>query len=159
MINFKINVVNGKVELDNKCLLIQREEEFITSDLYKYLESENKMQKLIPHHYTVNTVLWSGKEFEIIIQPLCFSNLPFTVQLIYKEGGYSKAINDWNKVSNIDMLNKEVEFLYQWVSGEYDLGKPDEKEKHSIMWHLEWGDITICYDIKSFNCGIYLTWN
>ena len=24
MINFKINVVNGKVELDNKCLLIQR---------------------------------------------------------------------------------------------------------------------------------------
>ena len=81
------------------------------------------------------------------------------MQLIYKEGGYYKAINDWNKVSNIDMLNKEVDYLYQWVSGEYDLGEPDEKEKHSVMWHLEWGDITICYDIKSFNCGIYLTWN
>ncbi|MEH3776736.1 hypothetical protein POW02_22320 [Enterobacter asburiae] len=159
MIDFKINVVNGKVELDNKCLLIQGESEFITSDLYKYLESKNKMQKLIPYHYTVNTVLWSGKEFEVIIQPLCFSNLPFTVKLIYKEGEHYKAINDWNKVSNIDMLSKEVDFLYQWLSGEYDLGEPDEKEKHSVMWHLEWGDITVCYDIKSFNCGIYLTWN
>lgn len=159
MIDFKINMVNGKVELDNKCLLIQGEGEFITSDFYKYLESKNKMQKLIPYHYTVNTVLWSGKEFEVIIQPLCFSNLPFTVKLIYKEGEHYKAINDWNKVSNIDMLSKEVDFLYQWLSGEYDLGEPDEKEKHSVMWHLEWGDITVCYDIKSFNCGIYLTWN
>lgn len=57
------------------------------------------------------------------------------------------------------MLNKEVDFLYRWVSEVYDLGEPDEKEKHSVTWSMEWGDITICYDIKSFNCGVYLTWS
>lgn len=57
------------------------------------------------------------------------------------------------------MLNKEVDFLYRWVSEVYDLGEPDEKEKHCVTWSMEWGDITICYDIKSFNCGVYLTWS
>lgn len=159
MIDFEINIADGKVKLDNKDLLIQREDEFIVSEPYKYLESINKVQRLIPYHYTVNAVLWFSKEFVLIVRPLCFSNLPFMMQLIYKEGEYYKSINDWNKVSNIDMLNKEVDFLYRWVSEVYDLGKPDQKEKHSVTWRMEWGDITICYDIKSFNCGVYLTWS
>jgi hypothetical protein len=158
MIDFEVNIADGKVQLDNNYLLIQREDEFIVSELYKYLESKNKIQRLIPYHYTVNTVLWFDKKFELIIRPLCFSNFPFMVQLIYKEGEYFKTINDWDKVSNIDMLNKEVDFLSRWVSEEYDLGEPDGKEKHSVIWHLEWADITVCYNIKSFNCGIYITW-
>ncbi|MCF8582138.1 hypothetical protein L2X67_20240 [Enterobacter ludwigii] len=159
MIDFKINMIDGNVKLDNKYLSIQKEDAFIFSELYKYLKSKNEIQRLIPYHYTINTALWSGKKFEIIIRPLCFSNLPFMVQIICKEGEYYNSINDWNKVSDIDMLNKEVDFLYHWVLDECEPGVPSVKEKHNITWLFAWGDITICYDIKSFNCGIYLTWN
>ncbi len=66
------------------------------------------------------------------MRPLCFSNFPFMVQLIYKEGEYYQAISDWNKVSNIDMLNKEVDFLYRWVAEEYDLGGTRLQKKNIV---------------------------
>ncbi|HDC4644006.1 TPA: hypothetical protein O8U27_004759, partial [Enterobacter cloacae] len=69
MIDFEINMADGKVKLDNKDLLIQREDEFIVSEPYKYLESINKVQRLIPYYYTVNAVLWFSKEFELIVRP------------------------------------------------------------------------------------------
>ncbi|MEG6060673.1 hypothetical protein, partial [Enterobacter roggenkampii] len=131
---------------------------FCKSGLYHELIKRKAVNKTMPNHYLVDSVAFFDKEFQVTIRPVCYG-FPFMLHLVDKNSQYYNALNDWNARANIHMLNESVKSLSDWLRESLNLDTPDTTETDMIRWRFEWGRISVSYEIKSFNHGIYLTWN
>lgn len=157
MINLNFNPKDGKFTFDGLSLEIDTEEGFCKSKLYQKLNTLNAVKNHMPYHYLIDSVVFFDKEFEINIRPICFG-FPFMVRLVNKDGEYYKSLKDWNARTNINMLNNSVKSLSDWLNISLDLGVPDIMETEMIRWNYDWGLISVSYETKSFNHGIYIEW-
>ena len=158
MIEFNLNPIAGDLTFDDLPLGIDTEEGFCKSGLYHELIKRKAVNKTMPNHYLVDSVAFFDKEFQVTIRPVCYG-FPFMLHLVDKNSQYYNALNDWNARANIHMLNESVKSLSDWLKESLNLDTPDTTETDMIRWRFEWGRISVSYEIKSFNHGIYLTWN
>ncbi len=158
MINLNFNPKTGKLTFDDLTMEIDTEEGFCKSKLYHKLNTFGSVRKYIPYHYLIDSVVFFDKEFEINIRPISFG-FPFMVHLVDKDSEYYKSLNDWDARTNINMLKNSVKNLSDWLSLSLNLGVPDITETEMIRWDCEWGRISVSYETKSFNHGIYIIWS
>ncbi|PCM83653.1 hypothetical protein [Enterobacter cloacae] len=158
MIELEINPITGELNLDGLALEVDNEEGFCTSNLYHQLIKRKAVNKIMPNHYLVDSVAFFDKEFQVTIRPVCYG-FPFMLHLVDKNSQYYKALNDWNARTNIHMLNDSVKSLSDWLKESLNLEMPDTTETDMMRWRFEWGRVSVSYEIKSFNHGIYLVWN
>lgn len=158
MINLNFNPKTGELTFDGITLEVATEEDFCKSKLYHKLNELNAVKKYMPYQYLIDSVFFCDKEFEINIRPICFG-FPFMVHLVDKDSEYYKSLKDWNARTDINMLNNSVKVLSDWLNISLNLGVPDITEKEMIRWGFEWGRISVSYEKKSFNHGIYIVWN
>lgn len=116
MMKFELDIKNGRIDIDNNIVSVLDETSFQSTKIFEYLNDKGRIKKSTPHHYIIDSVLWFDREFELIVRPVFNEKFPFTVQLIDKNGFYYSCINDWNKVSDVAMLNDEVNSLYKWLA-------------------------------------------
>lgn len=158
MKNLKFEPTTGTLVLDEKNLEITSEEAFCNSEFYKKLQKVGSIKRLMPHHYLIDSIVFHNKEFEIHIRPICF-NFPFMVQLVDKGSEYYDSLSDWNRRADIEMLNKSVRYLSNWLGSSLELGEPDFSENEMVSWRFPWGNVSVSYETRSFNHGIYITWD
>lgn len=158
MNELKFNPITGELNLDGLALEIDTEESFCKADLYHELVKRKSIKKSMPNHYLVDSVMFFDKEFQVNIRPVCYG-FPFMLQLVDKHSQYYNALNDWNARANIHMLNDSVKSLSIWLKEVLNLNPPDTKEPEMVRWNFEWGRVSVSYEIKSFNHGIYIVWN
>ncbi|EOG9680913.1 hypothetical protein EKN39_22515 [Enterobacter hormaechei] len=158
MIELKIKPITGELNLDGLPLEIDTEEGFYKCNLYRELVKHNAVKKIMPNHYLVDSVAFFDKEFQVTIRPVCFG-FPFMLHLVDKNSQYYKALNNWNARTNIHMLNESVKSLSDWLKESLNLDTPDTTETDIIRWNFEWGRVSVLYETKSFNHGIYIVWN
>ncbi|HID3974895.1 hypothetical protein SJ090_00075 [Enterobacter cloacae] len=158
MIKLEINPITGELNLDGLALEVDNEEGFCTSNLYHQLVKRNAANKTMPNHYLVDSVAFFDKEFQVTIRPVCYG-FPFMLHLVDKNSQYYNALNDWNARTNIHMLNDSVKSLSDWLKESLNLETPDTTETDMMRWRFEWGRVSVSYEIKSFNHGIYIVWN
>ncbi|MEH4930671.1 hypothetical protein [Enterobacter cloacae] len=158
MIELEINPITGELNLDGLALEVDNEEGFCTSNLYHELVKRNAVNKIMPNHYLVDSVAFFDKEFQVTIRPVCYG-FPFMLHLVDKNSQYYNALNDWNGRTNIHMLNDSVKSLSDWLKESLNLETPDTTETDMMRWRFEWGRVSVSYEIKSFNHGIYIVWN
>lgn len=158
MINLKFNSITGKLIFDNTPLEIDTEEGFFNSKLYEMLINRDCIKENIPHSYLVDLVCFYDKEFEVSINPICFG-FPFMVQLVDKNSQYYKSLNDWNARTDIEMLNESVTNLSGWLRKSLSLGDPDIIEAEMVRWIFDWGRVSVSYETRSFDHGVYIVWN
>ncbi|MER5086937.1 hypothetical protein KC894_21530, partial [Enterobacter vonholyi] len=89
---------------------------------------------------------------------VCYG-FPFMLHLVDKNSQYYKALNDWNARTNIHILNESVKSLSDWLKESLNLDTPDTMETDIIRWNFAWGRVSVSYETKSFNHGIYIVWN
>ncbi|STQ11278.1 Uncharacterised protein [Enterobacter cloacae] len=116
------------------------------------------VNKIMPNHYLVDSVAFFDKKFQVTIRPVCYG-FPFMLHLVDKNSQYYNALNDWNARTNIHMLNDSVKSLSDWLKESLNLETPDTTETDMMRWRFEWGRVSVSYEIKSFNHGIYIVWN
>jgi len=158
MKELKLDPITGAIILEQLALDITDEDIFCKGNFYNSMNSQGKIKKVIPHHYLIDSIFFSNKEFEMHIRPICF-NFPFMVQLIDKKSKYYDSLSDWDKRTNIKMLNESVENLSNWLGSSLELREPDFISNEVVRWEFFWGDISVSYETRSFNHGIYITWN
>ncbi|ELE9704147.1 hypothetical protein RM392_001291 [Enterobacter cloacae] len=158
MIELEINPITGELNLDGLALEVDNEEGFCTSNLYHQLIKRKAVNKIMPNHYLVDSVAFFDKEFQVTIRPVCYG-FPFMLHLVDKNSQYYNALNDWNARTNIHMLNDSVKSLSDWLKESLNLEMPDTTETDMMRWRFEWGRVSVSYEIKSFNHGIYIVWN
>ena len=158
MIELEINPITGELNLDGLALEVDNEEGFCTSNLYHQLIKRKAVNKIMPNHYLVDSVVFSDKEFQVTIRPVCYG-FPFMLHLVDKNSQYYNALNDWNARTNIHMLNDSVKSLSDWLKESLNLETPDITETDMMRWRFEWVRVSVSYEIKSFNHGIYIVWN
>ncbi|KGD81420.1 hypothetical protein C7434_4342 [Pantoea sp. PNA 14-12] len=158
MKKLKVDLITGTIILDELGLDVTDEDTFCESNFYKSMNSKGSIKKIIPHHYLIESIIFFNKEFEMHIRPICF-NFPFMVQLIDKKSKYYDSLSDWDKRTNIKMLNESVENLSNWLGSSLELREPDFISNEVVRWEFFWGDISVSYETRSFNHGIYITWN
>ncbi|KLG14352.1 hypothetical protein YA49_00250 [Enterobacter cloacae subsp. cloacae] len=158
MIELEINPITGELNLDGLALEVDNEEGFCTSNLYHQLIKRKAVNKIMPNHYLVDSVAFFDKEFQVTIRPVCYG-FPFMLHLVDKNSQYYNALNDWNARTNIHMLNDSVKSLSDWLKESLNLETPDTTETDMMRWRFEWGRVSVSYEIKSFNHGIYIVWN
>lgn len=158
MIELSFNPITGELKFDDLPLGIDTEEGFCKCDLYRELVKHNAVKKTMPNHYLAESVAFFDKEFQITIRPVCYG-FPFMLHLVDKNSLYYKALNDWNARTNIHMLNESVKSLSDWLKESLNLDTPDTTETDIIRWNYEWGRVSVSYETKSFNHGIYIVWN
>ncbi|EKY3996193.1 hypothetical protein [Enterobacter roggenkampii] len=158
MIEFNLNLITGDRTFDDLPLGIDTEEGFCKSGLYHKLIKRKAVNKTMPNHYLVDSVAFFDKEFQVTIRPVCYG-FPFMLHLVDKNSQYYYALNDWNARTNIHMQNESVKSLSDWLKESLNLDTPDITETDMIRWRFEWGRVSVSYEIKSFNHGIYLAWN
>ncbi|HDC4371526.1 hypothetical protein KMW40_10445 [Enterobacter cloacae] len=158
MIELEINPITGELNLDGLALEVDNEEGFCTSNLYHQLIKRKAVNKIMPNHYLVDSVAFFDKEFQVTIRPVCYG-FPFMLHLVDKNSQYYNALNDWNARTNIHMLNDSVKSLSDWLKESLNLETPDITETDMMRWRFEWGRVSVSYEIKSFNHGIYIVWN
>ncbi len=56
-------------------------------------------------------------------------------------------------------INESVKSLSDWLKESLNLDTPDTTETDIIRWNFEWGRVSVSYETKSFNHGIYIVWN
>lgn len=59
----------------------------------------------------------------------------------------------------ICLINDSVKSLSDWLNESLNLETPDTTETDMMRWRFEWGRVSVSYEIKSFNHGIYIVWN
>ncbi|QXG53252.1 hypothetical protein KTJ90_11390 [Pantoea jilinensis] len=158
MKKLKFKPTTGALVIDEKYLEITSEELFCKSELYKSLQRSGSIKSLMPHHYLIDSIIFHNKEFELRIRPICF-NFPFMVQLVDKGSEYYHSLNDWNRRTDIEMLNESVRDLSKWLSSSLELGYPDFIETEVVRWGFPWGNVSVSYETRSFNHGIYIIWD
>lgn len=158
MIELEINPITGELNLDGLALEVDNEDGFCTSNLYHQLIKRKAVNKIMPNHYLVDSVAFFDKEFQVTIRPVCYG-FPFMLHLVDKNSQYYNALNDWNARTNIHMLNDSVKSLSDWLKESLNLEMPDTTETDMMRWRFEWGRVSVSYEIKSFNHGIYIVWN
>ncbi|QTF07875.1 hypothetical protein HC231_07930 [Brenneria izadpanahii] len=158
MINLELDINTGSISLDNAFLKDLTEDDFINSMTYKHLVNKKEIREITPHHYLINDVKWMGKNFEVTIRPKCFDNIPFMLYLVDKNGSYYSSLSNWNERANITMLDKEVLELSIWIMDKFSLYDSNKMDNNGKRWEFNWGRITVSYETKSFNCGIYITY-
>ncbi|MGY3310634.1 hypothetical protein ACVW06_003659 [Pantoea ananatis] len=158
MKKLKFDPITGTMILDELILDVTGEDIFCESDFYKIMNSHGFIKKNIPHHYLIDSTVFFNKEFEMHIRPICF-NFPFMVQLIDKKSKYYDSLSDWDKRTNIEMLNDSVKNLSNWLGSSLELKEPDFISNDVVRWEFSWGDISVSYETRSFNHGIYMIWN
>jgi len=158
MIELEINPITGELNLDGLALEVDNEEGFCTSNLYHELVKRKAVNKIMPNHYLVDSVAFFDKEFQVTIRPVCYG-FPFMLHLVDKNSQYYNALNNWNARTNIHMLNDSVKSLSDWLKESLNLETPDTTETDMMRWRFEWGRVSVSYEIKSFNHGIYIVWN
>ncbi|GEM_PF-542179 len=158
MIEFNLNLITGDRTFDDLPLGIDTEEGFCKSGLYHKLIKRKAVNKTMPNHYLVDSVAFFDKEFQVTIRPVCYG-FPFMLHLVDKNSQYYYALNDWNARTDIHMQNESVKSLSDWLKESLNLDTPDITETDMIRWRFEWGRVSVSYEIKSFNHGIYLAWN
>ena len=158
MIEFNLIPITGDLTFDDLPLGIETEEGFCKSGLYHELNKRKAVNKTMPNHYLVDSVAFFDKEFQVTIRPLCYG-FPFMLHLVDKNSQYYNALNDWNARANIHMLNESVKSLSDWLKESLNLDTPDTTETDIIRWNFEWGRVSVSYETKSFNHGIYIVWN
>ncbi|HHZ8842431.1 TPA: hypothetical protein ACWMEY_000010 [Enterobacter cloacae] len=158
MIELEINPITGELNLDGLALEVDNEEGFCTSNLYHQLIKRKAVNKIMPNHYLVDSVAFFDKELQVTIRPVCYG-FPFMLHLVDKNSQYYNALNDWNARTNIHMLNDSVKSLSDWLKESLNLEMPDTTETDMMRWRFEWGRVSVSYEIKSFNHGIYIVWN
>ncbi|XTZ40182.1 hypothetical protein ACQYRI_09495 [Salmonella enterica] len=115
MMKLKFDLTSGRAFIDENSLSFMDENDFQNSNIYQYLKENHNLEKHIPRHYTLKSIIWMDKEFEMILRPFFSKTFPFMIQLIDKSGDYYSCIHDWDKVANTEMLNKEIEMLAEWL--------------------------------------------
>ncbi|MGD8164540.1 hypothetical protein [Pantoea sp. FN0307] len=157
MINLNFDSITGTLTLNDLPVEIETEDVFCKSQLYQKLFEQNSIKSITPHHYLIDSVRFFDKEFEFYIRPICY-DFPFVVQLVDKHGGYYKSLNDWSARTNINMLNDSVVELSNWLKVSLNLLTPDLIKNEMVRWDLKWGRVSVSYETKSFNHGIYISW-
>lgn len=99
-----------------------------------------------------------GRVFELTVRPACFENIPFMLYFVNKSGLYYRSLSDWEKRSDINVLESEVNELFNWVCNELRLSGDYVKIEHGYRWEFFWGRISVSFETKSFNCGIYINY-
>lgn len=158
MINLRFDSIAGKLSFDDIPLEIDTEEGFCNSKLYELLINRGCIKSNIPHSYLVDLANFYDKEFEVSLNPICFG-FPFMVQLVDKNSQYFRSLKDWDARTDIDMLNESVKNLSDWLRKSLSLGNPDIKEAEMVRWIFDWGRISVSYETRSFDHGIYIVWN
>ncbi|ENY0894068.1 hypothetical protein MT488_13170 [Enterobacter ludwigii] len=158
MLELNLNPITGELNLDGLSLEIDSEEGFCNCDFYHKSIKHKAIKNIMPHHYLIDSTVFFEKEFQAIIRPICFG-FPFMVHLVDKDSEYYKSLKDWDARTNINMLNNSVKSLSDWLSLSLNLGVPDVTKTEMIRWDYEWGRISVSYETKSFNHGIYIVWN
>lgn len=158
MIEFKFNPITGELNLDGLPLKIDTEEGFCKCDLYHELVKRKAVNKNMSNHYLVDSVMFFDKEFQVTIRPVCYG-FHFMLHLVDKNSQYYKSLNDWNARTNVHMLNESVKSLSDWLKESLNLNTPDTTETDIIRWNFEWGRVSVSYETKSFNHGVYIVWN
>lgn len=158
MIELKFKPITGELYLDGLPLEIDTEERFCKCDLYHELVKHEAIKKIMPNHYLVDSVAFFDKEFKVNIRPVCYG-FPLMLHLVDKNSQYYKSLNDWSARTNIDMLNESVKSLSYWLKESLNLDTPDTMETDIIRWNFEWGRVSVSYETKSFNHGVYIVWN
>nr|WP_033762191.1 hypothetical protein [Pantoea agglomerans] len=156
MKKLKFEPTTGTLVIDEKYLEITSEELFCKSELYNSLQSSGSIKSLMPHHYLIDSIIFNNKEFELHIRPVIF-NLPFMVQLVDKGNEYYHSLNDWDRRADIEMLNESVRDLSKWLGSSLELGSPDFIKAEVVRWGFPWGNVSVSYETRSFNHGIYIT--
>lgn len=110
------------------------------------------------NHYLVDSVMFFDKEFQVTIRPVCYG-FHFMLHLVDKNSQYYKSLNDWNARTNVHMLNESVKSLSDWLKESLNTDTPDTTETDIIRWNFEWGRVSVSYETKSFNHGVYIVWN
>ncbi|HED4184433.1 TPA: hypothetical protein R4289_004146 [Enterobacter mori] len=158
MIELKFKPITGELYLDGLPLEIDTEERFCKCDLYYELVKHKAIKKTMPNHYLVDSVAFFDTEFQVTIRTVCYG-FPFMLHLVNKNSQYYNALNEWNARTNIHMLNESVKSLSDWLKELLNLDTPDTTETDIIRWNFEWGRVSVSYESKSFNHGIYIVWN
>lgn len=158
MIELKFKPITGELNFDGLPLEIDTKEGFCKCDLYYELVKYKAIKKTMPNHYLVDSVAFFDKEFQVTIRTVCYG-FPFMLHLVDKNSQYYNALNDWNVRTNIRMLNESVKSLSDWLKESLNLDTPDTTETDIIRWNFEWGRVSVSYETKSFNHGIYIVWN
>jgi len=161
MMNFNIELKTGEIKVDNLILSSndKTEDNFICSNFFQHLIKANQIKKLMPHHFFVGNVKWENKLFELTIRPQCFDNIPFMLYLVDKQGEYYSSLSNWEKRTEIAMLEREVNHLCEWLTDILILPSATENVDNGKRWIFDWGRITVSFETRSFNCGIYITYN
>ncbi|WP_034912077.1 hypothetical protein [Erwinia sp. 9145] len=160
MMSFDIDVDTGNVSIDGKSLRNEemKELDFTSSAFYNNLSGKGLIKKLIPHHYVINEISWGKEAFELIIRPQCFDNFPFLLQFLGKDWEYFHCLDNWDKKTNISMLDRQVVVMSNWLTENISLPSDVEVIENGNRWNFSWGRISASYETKSFNCGIYISY-
>ncbi|MEY8712552.1 hypothetical protein [Mangrovibacter phragmitis] len=158
MIDFNIDISSGELFFNGERLEAKDHSGWVASPIYDKFKNVNEADQIIPYHYLVNNVLWMGRVFELTIRPACFENTPFMLYFVNKGGGYYRSLSNWEKRSDINMLECEVGELFNWLLNELRLSDDYVKIGHGYRWEFSWGRISASFETKSFNCGIYISY-
>lgn len=160
MMSFKIKLSKGEMYFNDFFFEegYKVETGFIMSSFYRELIKNNQIKKIMPHHYLLKNMVWKGKVFEIVIRTKFSDTFPFMVQLVDQDGEYYNSLNNWDERTDISMLEREVKGLYSWLIDECDFPDDVEYIDNGVRWLCKWGRISVSYETKSFNSGIYITY-
>lgn len=158
MIDFNIDISSGALLFNGERLEAKDHNEWVVSSIYDKLKNVNEANQIIPYHYLVNDVLWMGRVFELTIRPACFENTPFMLYFVNKGGVYYRSLSNWEERSDINMLEYEIDELFNWLFNELHLSDDYVKIDHGYRWEFSWGRISVSFETKSFNCGIYISY-
>lgn len=161
MKKLELNLITGDIKINSNSLDKSKmlEKEFVNSDFYHNAIKENWLKKTGIHQYTINDLSWMDKPFLAEINPVVGSSMSFNIYLINKTGRYYDSLGNWDKLTNIDMLNKEIEREREWLNGILKNYNDTLIIPNGFRWLFPWGHISVQYEVRSFSCGIYLSWN
>lgn len=157
MIDLHIDKVNGAIFLGGVEVDISSEDVFVKSAFYETFFKQGEINELMPHHYLLKSVIFKDKIFEMIVRPICY-DFPFMIQLIDHDSDYFNSREDWNLKADINMLSQSVRKTSLWLSEVLDLQEPDVQNESFNRWLFSWGRVSVSYENKSFDFGIFITW-
>lgn len=144
---------SGFLTIDDFPVHLLSTDEFVGSDFYKRFSPFRKIGEFI---YVLEDVIWNEHCFSVEFRPAIFSFSP-CVYLMSQDGAFYSSLTDWNKRADLNLLSEESKTLVSWVENILSLDGRDNIPS-GTRWVLPWGSIAVQSNTRTFDCGIYISW-
>lgn len=146
----------GLLAIDSVVIELTSVETFTSSDFYRMFS----LTKVGQFYFSIDDVVWGGKEFILELRPAIFSFKP-CVFFTSKDSDFFRTFTDWSKRADLEGLKKEEEILTSWVRAQLPsvCSNKITIPPYGTEWQFDWGNIIVQSNNHSFDCGIYIDWN